>query len=92
MSLIDKQYIMSYPKYIDLNIGINILSHLTIEDALKEIISNAYDEHILSKIKKDSPSTDKYKKALAQFQKIRTFLETKYPKTEIHNLSLYISG
>jgi hypothetical protein len=31
---------MPYPKYIDLNIGTTALTHLTIEDALKEIISN----------------------------------------------------
>jgi len=42
---------MSYPKYIDLNIGVSALTHLTIEDALKEIISNAYDEHTISKKK-----------------------------------------
>jgi len=44
---------MSYPKYIDLNIGTTVLTHLTIDDALKEIISNALDEHIMSEIKKD---------------------------------------
>lgn len=36
---------MTYPRYYNLNMGNNILSHLTIEDGLKEIISNAYDEH-----------------------------------------------
>jgi len=44
---------MSYPKYIDLNIGVSALTHLTIEDALKEIISNAYDEHTISEKKRD---------------------------------------
>jgi len=32
-----------------LNIGSNVLTHLDVEDALKEIISNAIDEHILCK-------------------------------------------
>ena len=40
----------TYPKYIDLNIGSSALTHMSIEDALKEIISNAFDEHILSNI------------------------------------------
>ena len=40
------------PKYFDLNIGENVLTHLNTEDALKEIISNAYDEHIQHNIKK----------------------------------------
>jgi len=46
---------MSYPKYYDINIGDNVLAHLEIEDALKEIISNAIDEHnsIEPKPKKD---------------------------------------
>jgi len=44
---------MSFPKYFDLNIGTNILTHLSIEDALKEIISNAYDEHKMANIKKE---------------------------------------
>lgn len=44
---------MPYPKYIDLNIGTTVLTHLTIEDALKEIISNAIDEHITSEVKRD---------------------------------------
>jgi hypothetical protein len=44
---------MVYPKYFDLNIGKNVLSHLTVEDALKEIIANALDEHKLSEISKD---------------------------------------
>ena len=44
---------MSYPKYIDLNIGSTVLTHLAIEDALKEIISNALDEHIISEIKRE---------------------------------------
>uniref|UniRef100_A0A6C0E392 MPN635 N-terminal domain-containing protein n=1 Tax=viral metagenome TaxID=1070528 RepID=A0A6C0E392_9ZZZZ len=46
---------MSYPKYYDINVGDNVLTHLEIEDALKEIISNAIDEHnsIEPKPKKD---------------------------------------
>lgn len=40
-------------KYFDLNIGINVLEHLEIADALKEIISNAFDEHVMKKIKKN---------------------------------------
>ena len=40
-----------YPKYFDLNIG-NVLDHLDIEDSLKEIISNALDEHILTECKR----------------------------------------
>ncbi len=44
---------MTYPKYFDLNIGKNILTHLNVEDALKEIISNAFDEHIIAKIRRD---------------------------------------
>jgi hypothetical protein len=44
---------MSSPKYFDLNIGPKVLNHLNIEDALKEIISNALDEHRMSEIKKD---------------------------------------
>jgi len=46
---------MAYPKYYDLNISDNVLTHLDIEDALKEIISNAIDEHnsIEPKPKKD---------------------------------------
>jgi hypothetical protein len=39
-------------KLIDLNIGTNILEHLTIVDALKELISNAIDEHYMNKINK----------------------------------------
>jgi hypothetical protein len=44
-----------YPKYYDLNISDNSLTHLTAEHALKEIISNAIDEHNSLKItpKKD---------------------------------------
>lgn len=41
------------PKYFDLNIGENVLNHLNIEDALKEIISNSLDEHRVEDIKKD---------------------------------------
>ena len=37
-------------KLIDLNIGTNILEHLTIVDALKELISNAIDEHHMNKV------------------------------------------
>lgn len=44
---------MTYPRYIDLNIGNTVLTHLTVDDALKEIISNAFDEHITSEVKKN---------------------------------------
>lgn len=37
----------------DLNIGTKILEHLLISDAIKEIISNAIDEHLLHNITKD---------------------------------------
>jgi hypothetical protein len=40
------------PKYFDLNIGENVLTHLDIDDALKEIISNALDEHTQNNITK----------------------------------------
>ena len=42
----------NYPKYFDINIA-NVLEHLEIEDSLKEVISNALDEHILSESKRD---------------------------------------
>ena len=40
---------MSY----DLNIGPETLSHLQIEDGLRELISNALDEHIINEIHTD---------------------------------------
>jgi hypothetical protein len=40
---------MNEPKYFDLNLGDNVLTHLEPEDALKEIISNSLDEHYLTK-------------------------------------------
>ena len=42
----------SYPKYFDLNLGDNVLSHLKPEDAIKEIISNSLDEHRSQQINK----------------------------------------
>jgi hypothetical protein len=38
---------------IDLNLGRNVLHHHNIYDALREIISNAFDAQVLSKSKKD---------------------------------------
>jgi anti-sigma regulatory factor (Ser/Thr protein kinase) len=37
---------------LDLNIGEEILEHLKIEDAIREIISNAFDEHTMNNIDK----------------------------------------
>ena len=37
-------------KYIDLNIGANLLEHLTVSDAIKELIANALDEHTMNNI------------------------------------------
>lgn len=37
----------------DLNIGNEILEHLTIEDGIREFISNALDEHIINNINKE---------------------------------------
>jgi len=39
-------------QYFDLNIGSEVLEHFTIEDGLREIISNALDIHQLKKINK----------------------------------------
>jgi hypothetical protein len=44
---------MSYPKHYDLNMGERLLTHLEIPDALKEIISNGIDEHVLTNTNKD---------------------------------------
>ena len=37
---------------IDLNLGKNVLDHWSVSDALREIISNAFDEHTKHNIKK----------------------------------------
>ena len=37
---------------IDLNLGKNVLDHWSVSDALREIISNAFDDHTKHNIKK----------------------------------------
>ena len=53
---------MSYPQYHDMNMGADILTHMSIESALKEIIANALDEHQSNDIKKDINITQNSKK------------------------------
>lgn len=40
-------------KYFDLNLGVNSKNHLTIVDALKELLANAKDEHVLNNIQEE---------------------------------------